>query len=414
LVKMKSNKTTEMMKRFLLLTTCMIISFPLFSQVAENDKKVEFEGYLSNMLSYSNIPEGFGPLIGLDPTKDHWISNHYIQNRLNLFVYPAKNLKGSVQLRNRFFYGDYSREIPGYANSLDMDNGWVDLSTNPVENDNFILNMAIDRLWFQYTLDQFEIKAGRQRINWSQTFAFNPNDIFNTYSFFEVDYPERPGTDGVRLSYYPTFSSIAEAAISIDSANRITAAGFYRFNKWTYDFQFLAGLLKENDYLLGAGWSGNIKGAAFRGEATYFHPKNSFSDTTGVFVMSVSFDYMFNNSLYLQLEGLYNQIPEGSGTNFFQVFARPLNAKRLSFTEYNILFNGTYPVMPIINVSLSVMYYPKINAFFTGPSVDFSISDNFGASIYWQTFFGEFPNPITRENENKLINFAYARLKLNF
>jgi hypothetical protein len=402
------------MRRLLLLTIYTVLSFPAISQIVEKEEKVEFGGYLSNMFSYSNLPEGFGSLLGLDPTRDHWISNHYLQNRLNLFVYPARDLKGSIQLRNRFFYGDYARKIPGYAKSLDMDKGWVDLSLNPVENNDFILNMAIDRFWFQYTVDKFEVKAGRQRINWSQTFAFNPNDIFNTYSFFEVDYPERPGTDGLRLSYYPTFSSVAEAAISLDSANRITAAALYRFNKWNYDFQFIAGFLKENDYLIGTGWSGNIKGAAFRGEATYFHPKKSFGDTAGIFVMSVSFDYMFGNSLYLQLEGLYNQIPGGAGTSFLQVFNRPMNAKRLSFTEYNLLFSGSYPVTPIINASISVMYYPKINSFFTGPSIDFSISDNLGASIYWQTFFGEFPNPLTRVDENKLINFAYARLKWNF
>lgn len=382
------------------------------SQTGES--KINLDGYVSNTLSYTNIPKNYGFLLNLDPSKSYWISNHYLQNRLNLFVYPLKNMKGSVQLRNRVFYGEYIQDISGYASQLEQDNGWVDLSKNVIDEDKYVLIMAIDRLWLQYTLGKFDFKAGRQRINWSQTFAFNPNDIFNTYSFFEVDYPERPGTDALRISYYPTFSSTAEVALSVDSANRVTAAGLYRFNKWNYDIQVLAGMLSENDYVLGMGWSGSIKGAGFRGEATYFHPKNNVKDTTGVFLTSISFDYMFNNSLYLQLEALYNQIEDEESVKFFQILRLPLTPKSLSFTEYSLLANGSYPITPLWNTSLSFIYYPKMNAVFIGPSVDYSASNNLTLSLIWQTFYGEFPNPLTLKEEKKAFNFAYFRMKFNF
>ncbi len=323
-------------------------------------------------------------------------------------------MKASVQLRNRFFYGDYIHNIDGYDRMLDMDNGWVDLNKNVINEDKFLLNMAIDRMWLQYSLGNFEVTAGRQRINWSQTYAFNPNDIFNTYSFFEVDYPERPGTDALRLSYYPNFASTAEAAVSIDSANRVTAAGLYRFNKWGYDFQVLGGILSQRDYVAGFGWSGNIKGAGFRGEASYFHPKINFKDTAGTFLTSLSFDYMFNNSLYVQLEGLYNQLEKGGNLNFLQVLSQPLTPKMLSFTKYTILANGSYPITPLWNSGLSFIYYPKINAVFFGPSIDYSASNNLTLSVIWQTFFGEFPNPLTMEEEKKAFHFGYFRVKYNF
>ena len=401
-----------MRHRKLIALLFILFGFQSFAQT--NDKKLELDGYISNMLSYNYIPNGYGSLLGLDPGQSHWISNHYLQNRLNLFVYPAENLRGSVQLRNRFFYGEYIQQIPGYAQMLEADNGVVDLSENVIDQKNYWLNMAIDRFWLQYTIGKVDIKAGRQRINWSQTYAFNPNDIFNTYSFFEVDYPERPGTDALRMSYYPTFASTAEAAVSLDSANRVTAAGLYRFNKWSYDFQVLAGLLAEQDYVFGIGWSGSIKGAGFRGEATYFQPKEDVDNAEGIFVASVSFDYMFSNSLYLQLEGLYNEMPDGGNTNFFQIFNRPLTPKMLSFTEYTILANGSYPITPLWNGSLSTIYYPKMNAVFVGPSIDYSASDNLTLSLFWQTFYGDFPNPLTQVNENKAFNFGYFRVKYNF
>ncbi|HKJ79560.1 MAG TPA: hypothetical protein VKA10_08490 [Prolixibacteraceae bacterium] len=388
--------------------------FGLQSFAQTNDKIIDLDGYISNMLSYNHIPKGYGSLLGLDATEAQWVSNHYLQNRLNLFVYPAENLRGSVQIRNRLFYGDYIQQIQGYAQTLETDNVIMDLSRNVIDQKNYALNMAIDRFWLQYTIGKLDIKAGRQRINWSQTYAFNPNDIFNTYSFFEVDYPERPGTDALRASYYPTFSSTAEAAVSLDSANRVTAAGLYRFNKWGYDIQFLAGILSEQDFVFGAGWSGNIKGAGFRGEASYFQPKENFSDTTGIFVASVSFDYMFSNSLYIQLEGLYNQMPENGNIDFLQLFNRPLTPKMLSFTEYTLLAAGSYPITPLWGSSISTIYYPKMNAFFLGPSVDYSASDNLTLSLFWQTFSGKFPNPVTQANQSKAFNFGYLRIKYNF
>ncbi len=94
-------------------------------------------------------------------------------------------------------------------------------------------------------MDKFQVTLGRQRINWGQTFVWNPNDIFNAYSYFDFDYIERPGSDAVRLQYFPSSSSVAEFAVKVDDENDITAAGLYRFNKWGYDIQFLAGLCQQ-------------------------------------------------------------------------------------------------------------------------------------------------------------------------
>lgn len=32
--------------------------------------------------------------------------------------------------------------------------------------------------------------------------AWNPNDWFNTYNYFDFDYEERPGTDAIRVRVY--------------------------------------------------------------------------------------------------------------------------------------------------------------------------------------------------------------------
>lgn len=400
-----------MRKLFLIAFLVTGIITEAFTQ--SDHKKIDVGGYISNMFSYTRLPEGYGLLLGLQEQETQWLSNHYLQNRLNFYVYPVKNLKGSIQLRNRFFYGDYIGQIPAYTNMLSQDGGYTDLSYNVIDGNGYALNMNIDRLWLQYTLEDFEIKAGRQRINWSQTFAFNPNDIFNTYSFFEVDYPERPGADAVRLSWYPSFSSTVEAAAAVDSAGQVTAAGFYRFNKWNYDFQVLAGVMAETDFVFGLGWSGSIKGVGFRGEASWFEPMEEEKNSESILVASVAFDYMFRNSLYMQLEALYNELPAGGGAGFYQLFSRPLSPKMLSFTEYTLLLNGNYPINPLWNAGMSLIYYPEMDAVFAGPSVEYSIAQNLSASLFWQTFSGKFDHPFMNTGTSA-FHFGYFRVKYNF
>lgn len=378
------------------------------------DQKFAFSGYVNNMFSYTSAPKEYNFLFGQSTTERHWTSNHYLHNRLNFFAYPSDGIKASIQVRNRLFYGDYISDVPGYKSMLSSDNGWIDLSANILETNQVVLNTSVDRLWVEYTFSDLELKAGRQRINWSQTFAFNPNDIFNTYSFFEVDYPERPGSDAVKISWYPSHTSVMEGAFSVDSARRITAAAFYRFNQWSYDFQFLGGILKEQDIVLGTGWSGSVRGMGFRGELSYFHPTDRLTDTTGVLVASLSVDYMLNNSLYLQLETLYNQLPADNGDGFLQVFSQPMSVKNLSFTEYTLLLNASYPLSPLVSTSISTIWYPEMNTFFAGPSLEVSITDNLGASLFWQTFYGEFPGIAGTTAQKSSFHFAYLRAKWNF
>ena len=70
---------------------------------------------------------------------------------------------------------------------------------------------------------------------------FNPNDLFNAYSLVDFDYQERPGVDAVRFQYYGENMSSFEGAVQIgNSLDSTVIAGLWKFNKWKYDFQFLA------------------------------------------------------------------------------------------------------------------------------------------------------------------------------
>ena len=360
-------------------------------------------GYLSNMQS----------VMFEDPSED-WIIDGLFHNRLNFYWYGGEHFNASFQFRNRLMYGETLQLIPGYIDNIGKTDGILDLSWNLLSGDTYVLNSTIDRVLLQYTTGGFSATVGRQRINWGQTFVWNVNDIFNAYSYFDFDYEERPGADAVRLQFYPNYTSTIELAAKIDSAGKVTAAAMYRFNVLSYDIQFLAGMLNEEDYLGGIGWSGNIGGAGFRGEASYFHPKHNFSDTTGMFMVSVGLDYIFPNTLMLQGEYLYSSNPFTSGFGFIDYYSGPLTVKQLAFTEHTIFASGSYQITPLFYASLAGMYFPKLKGYFIGPNLSYNILSNIDLSFFLQYFNSEQENPINGNISRQHITLWFLRFKWSF
>jgi hypothetical protein len=272
----------------------------------------------------------------------------------------------------------------------------------------------IDRAYLEFTFGDLVVTTGRQRINWGQTIVWNPNDIFNSYSYFDVDYPERPGSDAVRVQYYTGVASALEAAAKIDSAGKVTAAGYFRFNALGYDVQLLGGILSEDDLVLGTGWSGNIFNASFRGELSYFRDLDQFADTTGHLLASVGLDYTFGNSLWIQAEALYSGFAkEMNINNFLQIFSSDMNVKNIGFTEWSLFTSLSYPVSPLVNVSLAGMYYPDWKGFYVGPSIEISATNNLAVSLIFQGFSAELEDFLgNTSRQNTYI--GYGRVKFSF
>ncbi len=381
----------------------LLLIFSVSARGQEKFSSFEFKGYLSNMQS----------AMFEDPSKD-WIIDGLFHNRLNFYWYGGEHFNASIQFRNRFMYGETLKLVPGYIDNIAKEDGLFDLSFNLLSGESYVLNSAIDRIWFQYTTEGFSATVGRQRINWGQTFVWNVNDVFNTYSYFDFDYEERPGSDAVRLQFYPNYTSTIETAVKIDSAHRITAAAMYRFNVFSYDIQLLAGILSEEDYLGGIGWSGNIGGAGFRGEATYFHPKRNFSDTSGMFMGSVGLDYTFPNTLMLQGEYLYSSNPYTSSFGFIDYYGGPLTVKQLAFTEHTFFASGSYQITPLFFASLSGMYFPKMKGYYIGPNLSYNILSNLDLAFFLQYFNVAQESIVTGNKSRQSITLWFLRLKWSF
>lgn len=379
---------------------CILLFIPLIINAQDSiPKRLSLNGYISNTQSFM-----------FDKWDGDWTSDNLIHNRLN-FQWNNRNgnWNAVVELRNRLFSGESVEIIPGYAKMVESDNGYKRLSFNIASGKSYLINSKIDRAYISYNKDRFRMKIGRQRINWGQCITWNPNDLFNSSSFFDFDYIEKPGSDALRIQYFASSTSALDISAKVDNQNKATIAALYRFNRLNYDIQIIGGLLSENDYVIGAGWSGEIKGASFRGEVSYFQPKNNFTDTTGVLVVSLGSEYSFPNSFRVQYEILYNKIKGTEVRNFAEFYTMNLSAKKLSFTDLSMLLEGSYPITPLFNATLSVMYLPKIKGYFIGPTLSYSLTENIEFSLIAQSFSGEI---IKGERDNSYLGFL--RLKLNF
>ena len=386
----------KMKKLFILLAFVPLFSYP---QDSGREDKVVFNGYIKDMQTFI-----------FQDIKGDWAVANLVHNRLNFKWFAFSTLTASMELRNRLLTGNLLIAYPGYNKKFEVDHGIVGLSKNLIDQKSWLLNTSIDRLWIQYSTDRFQVIAGRQRINWGQTFVWNPNDIFNTYSYFDFDYEEKPGSDAIRMQYYTNPTSVIEFAIKSDSLKKTSFAGLYRFNKWSYDFQIILGMADQTDILIGAGWSGQILKGGFRGEATYFHPAKNLKDTAGIFLASMGYDYTFKNSLFFQFEVLYNgnnQTTIGFSNN--PLFDSDMSAKNLFLPDYSMFCSFMYPVTPLVSCSLAGIGNPKSNLFFIIPSLNISIKENFELSFTGQIL------RYTRESENdRDLNLIFARLKYSF
>ena len=348
-----------------------------------------FSGTAQNKLAASGFAEYLNNTWAPESSAK-WSNLSGVYNRLNLDWYPLNSLELHAGIRNNFSFGPLMAAFyPSYAEVLSKDYGAVDLTFQWAKDTSYLLYSNIDRLYAQWTFNKLELTVGRQRINWGLNFVWNPNDIFNTYNYFDFDYVERPGSDAVLLQYFTGDFSSLQIAAKVDNEKKMTIAAMYKFNVLQYDFQFLGGVMRD-DVVAGLGWSGQIGGAGFTGEATYFRNKNNFADTTGQVVSSVSVNYTFSSGLYVNGSFIYNSAgtigPAGLGSFFLTDHLSP---KTLTRSKFDLFGQVSYPVTPLIKIDFSAIANPNDGSFFLGPSIDFSLTDNLDLMTMGQLFTGK-------------------------
>ncbi len=237
---------------------CLILSLLVYNQSNAQDTQKEknwlLTGYIKNLQTLSIIDAGVN-------ADKQWLTDNLIHNRLNFKWYINDNFTFKADLRTRILFGESTKLNttfnPDFAKDLnDASNDFFTLSWLTIDKNPIIMHSVLDRLYMEWVQGNWEVRLGRQRINWGISTVWNPNDVFNAFSYTDFDYEERPGSDALRIKYYTGYAGSLELAVkAFDDIDEAVAAALWKFNQWNYDFQILAGVVNQN-IALGGGWAG--------------------------------------------------------------------------------------------------------------------------------------------------------------
>ncbi len=327
--------------------------------------------------------------------------DNIVHHRLETSWQAGGGFSVRADVRNRWISGYTARNMPEYGSLVSTDPGAVDLSHNWVERRGHILNSSIDRLHGSWVGDTWEVHIGRQRLNWGKSMVWNPNDLFNTFSWLDFDYEERPGTDAIRVQHNWGFASSAELGYKISrDISESVVAGMWRGNVGTYDLQGIAGFY-AGDWVLGGGWSGYVESSGFKGEASVFLPD-------GTFTASIGGDHMLSNGVYLSGELLYNGgfiDQPGSEAGLFQ----PPRANNLFIAKTGYFANASASPHPLVTVGAGLMGSFTRSVHILIPQVSYSVAENLDFLVLAQLLRGSSLSGLT-----DTPNGVYARLKWSY
>lgn len=329
--------------------------------------------------------------------------NNILQLRLNATISYKNTVRFNFGMRNRLFSGYMVQEYGDMlAEFLKHDSGYMQVSFVPVSNSTVLLHSAIDRLYVDWQKDTWQFRLGRQRVNWGIAMVSNPNDIFNTYSFFDFDYEERPGADALRIQKFTGNLSRVELAVAPQKDIQESVAGLlYAHNMRGYDFQTIVGYYKHKA-TVGFGWTGNIKTLGFKGETMVYSALEDMDSIT--FISTVGFDYMFPNSLFVFTEFLYNGGHVGVQNGEVSI-TQALRADNIFISKYALSMSALYPISPILTCNVSTVYMPDISSIYIIPTLTYSLVQNLDVSIVGQTLFS-----FEKEQSSQTSLFLQAKL----
>jgi hypothetical protein len=362
---------------------------------AITNRKWQLNGFIKEMV-----------FINFDKDFQNQVPNDLLHSRFNIKWSPRKSITGTHEIRNRILWGDAISNIPVFSSLGRNESEWLNLSALWISRNNFIFQSNIERCWAEFRQRKWNIRLGRQRINWGLTTTWNPNDIFNPYNFLDFDYEERPGTDAAKFEYNFTDSSSIDIAVNpYGNIKRSIAAARYSIDKRGYHLQMIAGLY-QNKLTAGFGWTGMLGNLGYKGEGQAFIAEK---DSANRFNYSFELSYDFRKGFYTSGSVLHNTsgidepVSNWGKINFQLSPTNPMPAR------WSIISITSKEFTPTFRGNLTVVYSPQVNLLIVYPSFKYTLLPHFDADLIYQSFFLELQNKMQATSHT-----IFMRLKWKF
>ncbi len=222
---------------------------------------------------------------------------------------------------------------------INDDRRLMNLTRELGDGEDYLIFHRLDRLNLTYSAPSATFRAGRQALTWGNGLLFNPMDLFNPFApttiqrdykvgddMFHVQMPINSGE--LQLLYLPRRDPLT-GDIENDQSS-MAGKWHFAFSKLEFD---LMAASHYGDWVMGAGATGYIGGAAWRTDITYTFLDD---DTTqnGYWQLVANIDYAWqwtNRTFYGLLEFYYNGL--GRNSDYARALADPVISQKIDRGE---------------------------------------------------------------------------------
>jgi hypothetical protein len=295
------------------------------------------------------------------------------------------------------------------------------------EDDDFRASLDADRLYVRFSQGTTDLTVGRQAINFSQAYFWNPLDIFLAFDPAAFDRDYKPGVDAIRADVeLGSFSSLTFVAalgreLRVDSTPsdiRISAESFadepwygsalmgrISANYRDWDLSFQAGKV-YGGYTMGAGFTGELLDIGVRTEASYFLARGSSTAeiidaappdylrevdlVEDHLIVVTGADYRFANSVYCNMEFLFNGA--GDSSDLEASLLRSAIGQNVSLGEYLAGVQISYEFHPLLRGQAVWIYSFSDASSLVSPTLNYSLADEAEFLCGATLGFGERPS----------------------
>ena len=388
------------MKRWIIILLLLAgVSVQSQTPAAEKTFKYRFGGTYRNLLTSSHS-YFTGDAYGDDLNR----------LRLNLDAVWRSTLQVHVEYDNQVHCGNLITEPDFDFQRQRQADSYLDLLHAVIDEKHGYWDTSLYRGTITFRHGSNELVAGRQRIAWGTAHFWSPADVFNPINPLQVEEDEREGVDAAQLNLR-LGSNVRSSVVYApqDGIDRSTEAGRVSTTIHNFDVSALGGRFAK-DWLAGADFAGQWRGAGLRGEFTY--TARGTSAQLDALRMTFGSDYAINNKWYVIGEYFYNQ---GQPPGYFP--GQPLNtavllenSKEIYTIQRHFLSAGArYSVTPLLNVQTYAVVDLAGRGVLLLPMATYNVTTNSDLSIGGQLFrsssTGEF---------NRAPNLFYLEFTVHF
>jgi hypothetical protein len=348
------------------------VSLALLTAVAAHaqDGDLRWSGYNKNLLLRS----------------DTWAGEPYALdlNRLRVEakgrVVPA--LSFDIQADNELLLGNYLHTTQFQQQKDAASPQYWDLNADYVDTRHAFGRLSLYRATLQLSVDNTDLRVGRQRIAWGTGRFWSPLDVLNPVNPIALEREERPGVDAALLEHKAGPLSrwsvvVAPSRVPGDS----TLAAQWHDNSHGLDYSLVAGRMR-GDPTLGFDLAGQIGQAGVRAEMTHQWPNAAGARSR----VLLGVDYAFDNTLTLSVELFSN----GAGATRPSAynFADLMSGKTTTLGRHYAGAHLAYEITPLLKWGGDLIVNVADGSHYIASSLTWSLRDNVDAQFGFQHFSG--------------------------